>query len=881
MIIPAPAKAVARCLSSIVLRFANRRFFFAFTAVAVWGAKIIHIHDHHAAVHPILLRQWGYSFVAQDIVVLTLIRLLLEHWIVGLPFALCILVILCNGLFMLYNAAFSIIFVSFYFAAGSEIHLRNVSLPTDPSSRALILSGSLSFAMVLCLTFASAWLLQNICYCVHGYFADVVNWPLAKTWHIFRRYVLRKSNYSQVPQMDIEDQVKHLSNDLDDTIDYNAQIRRSVPRFAFNVVVNVIIYTIIACFILMLIYASYERPIDRSLIFLSWTAGLIPFVDLAVSSPVLQNLPQIRDAGIHRSWDNKTALSMPPKLDWLPKDTKLAGFEDWYDGKDHYNADADPLKISNLDQDVLSELKDKLQDVPVRHVLLLFLESTRHDVFPLKKQSVVWNRLVESFGKDGLPPAAMRRLATLTPTANFITGDYDDGFDHLKSDQVKRGGVRFTNAHTTGTYTLKALEGTLCGITPLMADFNIDYKHHLYQPCLANIFNAMNRANTSTGHDSHPYSGFNWQSYFFQASTMIYDHQYEMMSNIGFPDENVISSEYLRSENATHGAVDLPNLNAFAFQEDPLEDYIRDAFVSAKEKNERVFLSHITSTSHHAFKMPETEEYIPVAKGHDMLSHYINTQGYDDKWLRKILNLLDEQGVANETLVVFVGDHGLSLPENDVVSPYYNPNVGVDHVPLVLSHPLLPAFDVDAAVHASQIVPTILDILLETGSLNNGSRQVASDMVRNFEGQSLIRPQVNQNETTGQGNWQFTIVNPGRAVVTARDARYPERHLAVPLIDNIEWRFTNLTDDPLEENSIQGFEFGSFIDSIGYRLHRRHDMSDDEIHAIEDWVQEGASVARWWAEDHNKRWRFGPYAEFTLKDKLKDKLHPKFVPHDV
>ncbi|KAL4731582.1 hypothetical protein ACLX1H_000555 [Fusarium chlamydosporum] len=796
MIIPAPAKAVARCLSSIVLRFANRRFFFAFTAVAVWGAKIIHIHDHHAAVHPILLRQWGYSFVAQDIVVLTLIRLLLEHWIVGLPFALCILVTLCNGLFMLYNAAFSIIFVSFYFAAGSEIHLRNVSLPTDPSSRALILSGSLSFAMVLCLTFASAWLLQNICYCVHGYFADVVNWPLAKTWHIFRRYVLRKSNYSQVPQMDIEDQVKHLRNDLDDTIDYNAQIRRSVPRFAFNVVVNVIIYTIIACFILMLIYASYERPIDRSLIFLSWTAGLIPFVDLAVSSPVLQNLPQIRDAGIHRSWDNKTALSMPPKLDWLPKDTKLAGFEDWYDGKDHYNADADPLKISNLDQDVLSELKDKLQDVPVRHVLLLFLESTRHDVFPLKKQSVVWNRLVESFGKDGLPPAAMRRLATLTPTANFITGDYDDGFDHLKSDQVKRGG-------------------------------------------------------------------------------------YEMMSNIGFPDENVISSEYLRSENATHGAVDLPNLNAFAFQEDPLEDYIRDAFVSAKEKNERVFLSHITSTSHHAFKMPETEEYIPVAKGHDMLSHYINTQGYDDKWLRKILNLLDEQGVANETLVVFVGDHGLSLPENDVVSPYYNPNVGVDHVPLVLSHPLLPAFDVDAAVHASQIVPTILDILLETGSLNNGSRQVASDMVRNFEGQSLIRPQVNQNETTGQGNWQFTIVNPGRAVVTARDARYPERHLAVPLIDNIEWRFTNLTDDPLEENSIQGFEFGSFIDSIGYRLHRRHDMSDDEIHAIEDWVQEGASVARWWAEDHNKRWRFGPYAEFTLKDKLKDKLHPKFVPHDV
>jgi hypothetical protein len=238
MNIPAPAKAVARCLSAVVLRFANRRFFFTFTALAVWSAKIIHIHDHHTAVHPIFLQEWGYSFVAQDIAVLTFIRLLLDHWVIGLPFLLRVLINLCNGLFMFYNAAFSIIFVSFYLAAGSEIHLRNVSLPTDPSSRALILSGSLSFVMVLCGTFVAAWLLQNICYALYGYFADVVNWPLATTWYLFRRYVLRKSNYSQVPQMDIEDQVKRSSNEYDDTFDYDAHIRRSVPRFACKVVAN-------------------------------------------------------------------------------------------------------------------------------------------------------------------------------------------------------------------------------------------------------------------------------------------------------------------------------------------------------------------------------------------------------------------------------------------------------------------------------------------------------------------------------------------------------------------------------------------------------------------------------------------------------------------
>ncbi|KAJ3459470.1 hypothetical protein MRS44_015543 [Fusarium solani] len=249
--------------------------------------------------------------------------------------------------------------------------------------------------------------------------------------------------------------------------------------------------------------------------------------------------------------------------------------------------------------------------------------------------------------------------------------------------------------------------------------------------------------------------------------------------------------------------------------------------------------------------MPEHEQYVPVANGLDMLSHYVNSEGYDDKWLRKVLDLLDEQGVANETLIVFVGDHGLSMPENDVVSPYYNPNVGIDRVPLVFSHPLLPAFDVHNAVHSSQIVPTILDLLVETGSLNKASRQAATDLMRNYEGQSLIRPMQKFNNETGQGNWQFTVVNPGRAVITARDARYPERHLVVPIIDNVEWRLSNLTADPAEHDSVQGFDFISFLDSV----ERKHGTE------VAHWVEEGAFISRWWVEENSKRWRFGAYSD--------------------
>jgi hypothetical protein len=748
---------------------------------------------------------------------------------------------------MLINAGLGIVSVSFYVVAGSEIHLSNISLPSDPSSKALMLSGSLAFTGVICANTIISWFLKNSCYHLHGYAAEVVHRTPIKIWHLIHRMILRRSQYIAVPQpkYDVETQSDH-----EDDYTKEKKDESDLPPFQLSLrsALRSIPYVATTGFLIMLLFAAFFRPADRSLVFLSWTAALAPLVDYT-SGPILQNIPTVYGGGIQRHWDSRTALTNPIPFDWLPHDQILDGFEDWHWKRDHYDAGADPLKISNLNESLVSELKDKLHDVPIRHVVLCFLESTRNDVFPIKKNSTVWERLTSTFPGGELPQAAKDRLAHLTPTANYITGDYDDGFDHDEKSKVKRGGIHFTNAHTTGTFTFKSLVGTLCGIGPLLADFNLDFSHHIYQPCLAQIFEAMNNVKNATDGDARQFSEFPWQSYFYSAAALGYDHQRELMLSLGFLDEHLIGQEWLRSEKATHGPVKLPNINAFAFEEDPLEDYFRDVFVQAKEKNERVFLSHITSTSHHAYKMPAKEEYVPLANGLDMLSHYLNTEGYEDRWLRTILDLLDEQGVANETLIVFVGDHGISMPENDAVSPYYNPSIGIDHVPLVLSHPLLPAFDIHDAVHSSQILPTILDLLLETNSLNNQSRQVASDLLHNYEGQSLIRPLVKENSDTGQGNWQFVVVNPGRAMITARDARYPERHLVIPLIDNVEWRLSNIDLDPAEHHSVQGFDFVSFLHSV----EQKYGLE------VAEWVEQGAFIARWWAEENHKRWRFGTY----------------------
>lgn len=839
-------------LARVGSRLANRQIIFTFTVLAILEAKLIHIHSHRFAVAPARLLSYFGSFFTQDILVLILIRLLLDHWVprARLP---CILTTAATGVFISYNVILSTASVSFYLVSGAEIHWRNITLVSDPTSRAIVLSGLVTFLLVVSVSLCLSWLLQTTCYRIFGLAADMLNFPLALAAKRLNHFWRNRISYGRIPQQDAADGPDTRFTDGDDETNHDpfldfekpqtvysrlsARIQKSsgisVQPSTVKHILHGMPYGIWALFLITLTVLSLARPDDRSLVFLSWTAGILPFVDFSSTSPLLDQLPSHYGVGIQRKWDERSALGEPPKFNWLPKGEPLVGFEDWYTPNEmHYNAAADPLKISNLNQPLLDSLRDKLQDVPIRHVILFLLESTRNDVFPIKKNGPIWNRFKDSFPDHEIPANATERLSKLTPTANYITGDYDDGFEH--DEKPKRGGAHFTSAHTTATYTLKSMVGTLCGLTPLIADFNLDYKRHIYQPCLPHVFDAMNKLDSES----------KWHSYFYQAATIHYDNHHKLMAAIGFPEENTIDKDWLRSENATHGPVKLKDINYFAFQEDPLEDYIRDIFVNANETNDRVFLTHITTTSHHGYGLPaeDTVTQFSAKKESGGLSDYVNAEGYDDRWIRKVLGLLDEQGVANETLVVFLGDHGVSLVENGKASPYYNPSIGADHVPLVLSHPLLPAFDVHDAVSSNQVLPTILDLLVETGSLDGKSRKAAEDLVKNYEGQSLIRPL----QFSDEGVWQFTVVNPGRAMLNVRDARHPERHLVVPLVDNVEWRLSDIKADPLEKDGVQAFDFISFLQSVETKFGREW----------AEWAEEGAFVTRWHVQDNGKRWRY-------------------------
>ncbi|OAQ59017.1 sulfatase domain-containing protein [Pochonia chlamydosporia 170] len=760
---------------NIFSQVVNPSFSFSLVTVSILSAKFIHVYAHITALSRVDVYKWGLSFFAQDTALILALRLLLD--VSPAPYcainSLHVLKATISCIFTFAQVQVAIISISFFTVVGSELHWRHVGLAFEPSSWPMLLTGLLTYFITCFAIFLASWILQST---LLGFFGFVVNairfaFSFLSSKALSFRYDVMAGPYDHLPQVELD-----LDEVSDDGRDNGTGDDSCIPQPLSNTLQRFQVIWIghmVVIFLLAIQMASLiARPAEKSFILMSWTPILFPVIDIVHSAPALPGFRSNHVDGISWVWENRTALKEPPHWDWLPSvSSPLHGFEDWYiPGSSHYRAAEDPLKISNLDDSLLPSLRGKLENVEIRHVFLVKLESTRKDVFPIKKGDQIWRTLADTWDNGTLPKEVQQRLATLTRTSNHITGDYGDGFEH--SDTSRRGGINFNNDHTTSTYTLKSITGTLCGLTPLVADFNVEYNHHIYQPCLPHIFRALN----ALDHSKDPttptpeYNTYRWRNSFMMSVTNSFDKQNLLMPKLGYHSEELITKEYLQRDDAKFGKVTLPDINYYGMAETAIEDYIRETFETANQNNERVFLTHLTSTTHHPFNMPDDEPYVPLASGGDLedLSRYVNAAGFVDRWLGRILEILKDHGASNNTLVVLVGDHGLSLPETGAVTPYYQPNIGNFHVPLILSHPALPPISIDDPVNSVSILPTILDLLIETCSLSVSEGRAAHDLIRNYEGQSLIRPLQTTSQRTGQADWQFTVMNTGGAQVSTQ-----------------------------------------------------------------------------------------------------------------
>ena len=324
----------------------------------------------------------------------------------------------------------------------------------------------------------------------------------------------------------------------------------------------------------------------------------------------------------------------------------------------HYNSAKDPLYTSNLGNDVLEPLQEVLSsgDVRIKHIVLVKLESNRQDVFPLRKDSYFMERVKESHKRDRIPPNVERRLSNLTRTAELLTGS-ETGFDEDKDGPQPYGGINAKNAYTTGTYTLKSITGTVCGVVPLPLNYNREFLYHIYQPCLPHIFEALNHQPSITS-NADDWTSWPWHNMWMQSVNGDFDQQTRLMPVLGFKD--LMTAEVIEEA----GGPDAPEPWAFeagrGYMDKVLKNYLRRVVADAKRNNTRLFLSHLTGATHRPWSIPRYsfEEFLGNRwyALNDRMNRQLNTFAYQDGWLATVVEILRDEGIADETLLVMVGD---------------------------------------------------------------------------------------------------------------------------------------------------------------------------------------------------------------------------------
>lgn len=118
---------------------------------------------------------------------------------------------------------------------------------------------------------------------------------------------------------------------------------------------------------------------------------------------------------------------------------------------------------------------EQLHHLKIRNVVMITLESTRSEVFPVKDNT----RFLDEVYKHRLPQQAYAEPLDATPFAKRLFGD--------KSDKTYPTGLVIEGAQASSSYTLKSMLASHCGVSPLAVDFIEEVTGTIYKPCLANI----------------------------------------------------------------------------------------------------------------------------------------------------------------------------------------------------------------------------------------------------------------------------------------------------------------------------------------------------------------------------------------------------------
>ncbi len=236
-------------------------------------------------------------------------------------------------------------------------------------------------------------------------------------------------------------------------------------------------------------------------------------------------------------------------------------------------------------------------------------------------------------------------------------------------------------AYAVVPHTSKALVAILCGIEPqLSMAITEALPAGLPTRCLAELLSEQ-------GYDTA----------FFQSATENFENRRQLVNNMGF--ENFVPIETMKQEG-------FERTNYFGFEDNIMLNPSKD-WLKARQ-NKPFLATYLTLTPHHNYKTPKHHKMETFSKKKD-LNKYLNAINYTDSFVEEIISQYKKLGLYENTIFVFVGDHGEGFGEhgrNQHDNVIYDEGI---HIPLMIHDPENPqGLRIDNAVSQIDIIPTLL-----------------------------------------------------------------------------------------------------------------------------------------------------------------------------
>lgn len=250
--------------------------------------------------------------------------------------------------------------------------------------------------------------------------------------------------------------------------------------------------------------------------------------------------------------------------------------------------------------------------------------------------------------------------------------------------ELSSNSMMFDQAYGSSPHTSKALVSIHCGILPYLDLAIYESVYGLPVNCLPELLEKLG-----------------YQNVFIQGATGKYENRRELLSVFGYQDIYT-GEDLLDSGKQRNNPLGLEDLALIGKAENWLDANTSKPFL----------MSLLTLTSHHPYSVPKgfaSEPYLDD----ELENAYLNSIRYQDTVIREFMDMFKKRGLYDNTLFVFVSDHGEAFGEH---GEQLHNNVAYNEVAQVFfmihdGSQKLPNKVIDDTVSQLQILPTLMDIL--------------------------------------------------------------------------------------------------------------------------------------------------------------------------